>query len=482
MSGRRRSTGSISVGRLVTAAVLVALAAPSPVRAQASKPVQNVVILIGNGLGPTATTAARLMRFKYEGRMTVDTMPYVARLRTWALDAMTSDSTAAASAMLTGVKVRNDVVAMDGDTRAVGYAPGKDPIRNVANAENHCPANGNGGPSQTLLELAIAQNKGSGIVTTGRVTAGPAAAAYAHVCHRAAEYEVARQAVPNGAGYNAALGKGIDVLLGGGSTAWRPFDAGRRARGRPDGRELIGELQTFGYTFVTDLTAMDAAPFSAGSRLIGLFDFADDQGGAPAGMSYELDRDPKREPSLAAMTSKAIDVLSTHPNGYVLIVEAGRIDDALHAGSARRALVDAIAFDDAVRATLEKVDLHETLVIATGDHDSTMALIGGGRRGSDVLGLHLNAVTGKPDVDATGVPYTSLVFGGGANRPDRRTPLDSPSVQQKDYQQESAIKLAAGTNGGGDVVLWAAGRGAGSFRGTMDNTRVFGLIRRAMGL
>ena len=464
---------------------IIALVLSPPVGAQSRPPApaastsaQNVVILIGNGLGPTTTTAARMTRFKDEGRLTLDTMPNVARLRTWALDAQTSDSAAAVSAMLTGVKVRNDVVAMDGDTRAGGYAPGRDPIRGVANAENHCPATGNGSASPTLLELAVARNKSSGIVTTGRLTSGPAAAAYAHVCHRDAEFEVARQAVPKGAGANPALGKGVDVMMGGVSSAWRPFDAARRTRGRPDGRELIGELQPLGYTYVTDLTAMDAAPIAPGSRLIGLFDFADDQ----AGMSYELDRDPKREPSLAAMTSKAIDVLSTNPNGFVLVVEAGRIEQALHANNARRALADTIAFDDAVRAVLDKVDLDRTLVIATGDHDSTMALIGGGRRGSDVLGLHLNAVTGKPDVDAGGAPYTSLVFGTGTNRPDRRAPLDSPTVLQKDYRQESAIKLAAGTNGGGDVTLWAAGRGAGNFHGTIDNTRVFMLVRRAAGL
>ena len=76
----------------------------------------------------------------------------------------------------------------------------------------------------------------------------------------------------------------------------------------------------------------------------------------------------------------------------------------------------------------------------------------------------------------------ALVFGGGANRPDRRMPLATRTVLQKDYQQESAIELAGGTDGGDDVVLWAAGRGADDFRGTIDNTRVFALIRRAMGL
>lgn len=446
--------------------------APSPARAQ------NVIVLIGNGLGTATTTAARLMRYKEDGSLTMDTMPYLARVRTWALDAQASDSAAAVTALLTGVKVRNDVVAMDGATRSAGFAPGKDPIRNVANAESRCPASGNGAASRTLLELAIAKNKATGIVTTGRLTSGPAAAAYAHVCHRDAEFEVARQAVPGGAGFNANLGHGVDLMMGGISSTWRPFDAAKRPRGRPDGRELVGELQTLGYTFVSDLTSMNAAPLEAGSRLIGLYDFAEDQGA----MSYELDRDPKREPSLAAMTAKAIDVLSTNRNGYVLIVQGARIDHALHANNARRALTDTIAFDEAIKAALDKVDLAKTLVIVTGDHDSTMTLIGGGLRGSDVLGLHMNPVTGKPDVDAGGLPYTSLVFGTGPNRPDKRVPLDSPTVLQKDYVQESAIRVNAGTNGGSDVVLRASGAGASAFKGTMENTRVFALIRKAADL
>jgi alkaline phosphatase len=380
------------------------------------------------------------------------------------------------SALLTGVKVRNDVVAMDASTRSIGFAPGKDPIRNVANGENRCPVSGNGEPSRTLLELATAKNRSTGVVTTGRLSSGAAAASYAHVCHRDAEFEVARQAVPGGAGFNGLLGRGVDVMMGGASATWRPFDAGRRPRGRPDTRELIGEMQAKGYTFVADLTAMNAAPVAAGSRMIGLFDFAED------GMSYDLDRDPKREPSLAEMTSKAIELLSTNRNGYVLVVVGGRIDAALRATNARRALVDTIAFDEAVKVALERADRTNTLIVVTGDHDTTMALIGGGRRGSDVLGLRLNPVTGKPDVDANGSSFTSIVFGTGPNRPDRRASLDTPTVVAKDYLYESAIKLAAGTGGGGDVILRASGAGAGAFHGTIDNTQVFALIRKAAGL
>jgi alkaline phosphatase len=472
--------------RSIVLAATASLALTSTASAQtALKPqvaARNVIVLIGNGLGPATTTAARLMRYREDGALAMDVMPTLGRVRTWSLDAQTTDSAAAASALLTGVKVRNDVVAMDTNTRSNGYAPGRDAIRNVVAAENRCPALNNGNPATTLLELAIAKDRSTGIVTTGRLTSGPAAASYAHVCHRDAEYEIARQAVPGGAGANPRLAKGVDVMMGGASAYWRPFDAAKRQRGRPDARELVGELQTQGYAFVSDLTTMNAVPLAVGSKLIGLFDFNDSDGPALSAMSYDLDRDPKREPSLAEMTAKAIDILESNIKGYVLIVEAGRIDQALHAGNARRALVDTIAFDDAVKVALDKANLSRTLIIVVGDHDSTMTLIGGGRRGSDVLGLHLNPVTGKPDVDESVSTYTSLVFGTGSNRPDKRATLDTPTVVQKDYVQESVIKLPAGTNGGGDVILRAAGAGASNFHGTIDNTRVFALIRRVADL
>ena len=443
---------------------------------------QNVIVFIGNGLGPATTTAARLMRYKEDGALAMDTMPALARVKTWALDAQTSESAAATSMLLTGVKTRNDVVAMDGNTRSQGYAPGRDPIRNVATAENRCPATGNGQAVATLLELAIAKHRATGIVTTGRLTGGPSAAAWAHVCHRDAEYEIARQAVPKGVGFNAQLGNGVDVMMGGSSGYWRPFDAAKRPRGRPDMRELVGEMQAQGYTFVSDLTAMNAAPVVPGSRLLGLFDANEVDGPQQGGMSYDLDRDPKREPSLAEMTAKAMDVLRTAPEGYVLVVEAGRIVQALHAGNARRALVDTIAFDDAVRVALDKADIARTLIVVTGDHDTTMTLIGGSRRGSDVLGLHLDPVNGRPDVDASGSTYTAIVFGTGPNRPDQRRTLDTPTVVQKDYVQESAIKLQQGSDGGGDVVLRAAGAGSSNFHGTLDNIKVFTLIRKIADL
>ena len=461
----------------MTAALTSAL---TPIPGFAAGEARNVIFFLGDGMGPVTTTAARIMKYKEEGSLNMDTLPYTARVRTFSLDAQTTDSAPSMAAYMTGVKTRNEVLAMDGNTRAIGFAPGRDPATGVSNAVNNCPATGNGGPSTTLLELAIAKGKASGSVSTARITHATPAATYAHVCHRDAEYEISRQAVPGGAGYNTRLGDGLDVLMGGISYYWRPFVAGSRPRGRPDGRDLVAELQGKGYTFVNDLTSMNVAPTAAGARIIGLFDFAESQGH----MSYDLDRDPAREPSLAQMTAKAIDLLSNNPNGYFLMVEGGRIDHALHGTNARRALVDTIAFDDAIKVAIDKADLTNTLIVVTADHDHTIAFNGYGKRGTDILGLNINYATGKPSTDANNNTYTTLVFGNGSNRPNARTPLDAATVTGKDYLQEVAIRRGSPgseTHGGGDVMLFAAGAGAPIFKGTIDNTKVFTLVRTAAG-
>ena len=465
---------------LLTAAFAATLL---PAAAMAAGEAKNVIFFLGDGMGPVTTTAARIWKYKEEGTLNMHTLPYTARVKTYSLDAQTTDSAPSMAAYMTGVKTRNEVLGMDGATKAV--APGKDATTGVSAAVNNCPTSGNGAAAANLLELAKAKGKGVGSVTTARLTHATPAATYAHVCHRDTEYEIARQAVPGGAGFNAALGTGLDVMMGGISYYWRPYNATATPRGRPDGRDLVAELQARGYTFVNDLPSMTAAPVVAGSKLIGLYDQALAQGH----MSYELDRDATREPSLAQMTAKAIDVLSTNANGYFLMVEGGRIDHALHGTNAARGLADTIAFDDAVKAAIDKVKatdptLANTLIVVTADHDHTIAFNGYGKRGTDILGLNINYATGTASKDANGVNYTTLVFGNGAVRPDVRANLAPSVVAGKDYLQEVAIRRGSAgseTHGGGDVMLFAGGAGSKTFKGTIDNTKVFTLVKSAAG-
>jgi len=380
---------------------------------------------------------------------------------------------------MTGVKMNNEVLSMSADTRAV--APGKDANGNPT--INNCVAS-NGKSVPTILELAKAKGKAVGSITTTELTHATPAATFSHICHRDAQYDIAAQTVPGGAGFNAALADGVDVLMGGGRNHFTPYAAVTNTKGRADGRNLLTELAAKGYTVAATKAEMAAAPNS--KKFIGLYS-------SKSHMEYELDRtatpplgEGATQPSLAEMTAKAIDILSQNANGYFLMVEGGRIDHALHGINAKRALVDTIAFDDAVKAAIDKIKLTDptlanTLIVVTADHDHTMTFNGYGKRGNPILDITRGYKDGQPLKDADGNTYTTLVFGNGPNRPNLRTNLDSATVLADNYQQETGVRLASETHGGGDVKLLATGAGAKSFKGTMDNTKVFGLLKSAFG-
>lgn len=441
---------------------------------------KNVIFFLGDGMGPVTVTASRIYKYGESGKLAMDTLGRTARVKTYSLDAQTTDSAPSMGAFMTGVKSRNEVVSMDGNTFAQGaFVPTKDATTGVSSAVNNCPATGNGASVPTLLEQAISKSKATGVVSTARLTHATPAAAYSHICNRNAEYDIARQAVPGGAGANPALGAGgVDVLMGGDSRYWVPFNTSIPGKGRPDGRNLVAELKAKGYNYVNDLTTFNAAPTASGTKIIGLFDQALDQGH----MSYELDRNPALEPSLAQMTAKSIDILSKNSNGYFLMVEGGRIDHALHGTNAARALADTIAFDDAIRVALDKVDLKNTLIVVTADHDHVMAFNGYSHLGNNVLGKTTNYRTKQLEMAADGKPYTTLVFGNGPNRSAVRADLTSvDTIGNKDYLQEAGIRLSSETHGGGDVMLFAKGAGSEGFKGTIDNTKVYTLLKKAFG-
>ncbi|MBI1752516.1 MAG: alkaline phosphatase [Acidobacteria bacterium] len=437
---------------------------------QAQTPAKNVIFFLGDGMGPASTTAARIYKVGEAGLLTMDTLPVTARVKTFSKDAQTTDSAPSMSAYMTGVKMNNEVISMSSETVA---------SKPTADLTGTCTT---GTPVTTLLELAKAKGKAIGAVTTTRVTHATPAATYAHVCHRDAENDIAAQAVPGGAGYNASLKEGLDVLLGGGKKFFVPKTvAGGK---RPDGRDLTAEFTRAGYTYLETRSALNALDASATGKLVGLFHMDH--------MDYELDRKNKAldQPSLAEMTAKAIEVLSKNANGYVLMVEGGRIDHALHGTNAKRVMEDTVAFDEAIARAMEKVDLSNTLIVVTADHDHTMVINGYARKGNPILDIVRDYKTGQPALDADGHPYTALVFGNGSNRPDLRGDLvsgnaDATHVLHDDYLQEAALRLGppgSETHGGGDVKLFATGAGSESFKGTFENIKVFSLVKTAAGL
>lgn len=193
-------------------------------------------------------------------------------------------------------------------------------------------------------------------------------------------------------------------------------------------------------------------------------------------------------PSLAEMTVKAIEVLEKHSNGFVLVVEAGMIDQAHHRGMAKQALHEVLALDHAINETLRVMakDLDETLIVVTSDHAHTLTISGYADRGSSIFGIAQNS---KQDQ----VPYTTLNYATGG--PDGfQMDVDAatggvkrrnPSLEDTEaftYVQQVGILTDENTHSGVDVGVHAMGPFAHLFHRTHEQSYVAHVISYAARL
>ncbi|RYG30800.1 MAG: alkaline phosphatase, partial [Burkholderiales bacterium] len=237
-------------------------------------------------------------------------------------------------------------------------------------------------------------------------------------------------------------------------------------------------------TSVIDRAGFQAFNWNGDGQIFGLFE--------PSHMQYELDRakDGNGEPSLTEMTTAAITRLSRNTNGYVLMVEGGRVDHGLHAGDAQRALGDAKALDEAIAAAVAATDPKDTLIVVTADHSHTLIINGYPQRGNPILGLVKE--NDKLVMARDGKPYTTLSFGNGPGsicktQPDGkylcdRTDLTNVDTTALGFLQPSLVPLGSETHGGEDVAIFAGGPGANLFSGTVEQNEIFHVMARSLGL
>ena len=439
----------------------------------------NIILFIGDGMGISTLTAARI----YSGQarnadgesssLAIDRMPYSALVKTYSHDAQVSDSAPTATALTTGVKTRNDIVGLD-QTALVDDCAGS-----------------RGKAPRTIFEIAETMGRATGVVSTARITHATPAAAYAHVANRdwendselpvAAKTEgcidIARQLV------EWPYGDGFEVVLGGGRAQFLPTSQADpealQERGfRTDGRDLVAEWRRRhpGGTYIWNKAGFDALQPGWSGPLLGLFERDH--------MEYEADRarDAAGEPSLAEMTRKAIATLSIDRDGFILMVESGRIDHAHHEGNAARALQDVVELDRAVEAALSMVDLDETLIIVTADHSHTMTINGYPRRGNPILG-HVVGVTGELTLGTDARAYTTLSYatGPGGTAGVRSDP-GAVDTQAVDYKQQALVPMRSATHAGEDVVVRAAGPYAHLLEGTIEQNLIFHVMVHAAGV
>lgn len=98
-------------------------------------------------------------------------------------------------------------------------------------------------------------------------------------------------------------------------------------------------------------------------------------------MQYRLLNDKNDEPSLIEMTQKALQMVTKNPNGFVLMIESGRIDHGHHETRAKLALDETFQLHNLVEFVRSQVNESDTLIVVTADHSNTMTIGGNPKRG-----------------------------------------------------------------------------------------------------
>ena len=149
----------------------------------------------------------------------------------------------------------------------------------------------------------------------------------------------------------------FDVMMGGGDKFFASST-------RKDKKDLYQDFISQGFNVVKNRSEMLSVDNS--KPILGVFD--------TDGLPYAKDRESSKEltnatPSLAEMTARAIDKMKNHPNGFVLQVEAGKVDWAAHANDITGLIYDQVAHDEAIKVAIDFAEQDKnTLVIITTDH------------------------------------------------------------------------------------------------------------------
>ena len=470
---------------------------------------KNVILFVGDGMGISTLTAARILDGQLkgnsgeEGYLSFETFPYSAQVKTYNVDAQTPDSAGTMTAMVTGVKT---------DAGVIGVSE---------NVERGNCASVKGTELVTALELAEIKGLATGVVSTARITHATPASTYAKSAERNWEdvSDMPEAAVKGGCediasqlvNFEKNLEKrypgvdvdGIEVAMGGGRRHFLPKDKAFNSKDarssvegdRTDGRDLTAEWKTT-YpkgNYVMDQAGFDAIDASKATRILGLFN--------ESHMQYEADRsnDIAGEPSLSEMTAKAIDILDNNDKGYFLTVESGRIDHGHHAGSAHGALTDTIEFAKAVQAAVDATNPEETLILVTADHSHVFTIAGYPKRGNPILGKVVGVGASDPSLASDGKPYTTLGYTNGRGFRDLGSETNADAGYDADplagrqdltaidtttpgFHQEATVPRSSETHAGEDISLHAKGPGAHLAKGVVEQSVVFHLINQALGL
>jgi alkaline phosphatase len=293
------------------------------------KTAKNIIFMVSDGMSIGTLTLCDLMMQRKLGKESAWMHLYRKNLAKRALmdtasaNSLVTDSAAAGSAWGGGVRVNNG---------SINVGP---------NGEIHEP----------ILVKFKKSGKAVGCVTTVPITHATPASFCVNVSSRSAATEIA----------DKYLDLKFDVLLGGGVEDFEKS-------GRKDGRDLLQDFKNAGLKVAINKQELLKLKNSK-EPVLGVFH--------KDGLPYTVDQNSDKElqekvPTLPEMTAFAIDKLSKNPNGFVMQVEAGKVDWAAHANDPFAIINDQYAFDQALQIALDFADKNtDTLVVFTTDHGNS---------------------------------------------------------------------------------------------------------------
>ncbi|MCB0639034.1 MAG: alkaline phosphatase [Lewinella sp.] len=278
-----------------------------PVEEVLEQPPRNVILMIGSGMGLTEISAGL---YRNHNDLNLARFPMTGMQKNTSLDAIAADDAAAATAISTGRKTFNGVIATLSDTI----------------------------PLPTLFEMVRRdQRQALGLVSMGALTEPTLAAFVAHVPYKD-QYEAIAAAYP---------AAGVDLLIGGGETYFT---------NRTDGRDLVSEWRVKGYE------VMDwAAP---ASRQI--------TPDAQRPVVYFTHQDGAEDSELAEASALACQFLRRRQpaEGFFLVIDGSGIAAGGSDNDGEEVLAGMLDFDRAVGEVLDFAQADgETLVVVTGDRE-----------------------------------------------------------------------------------------------------------------
>ncbi len=412
--------------------------------AQSEKP-KNVIMVVGDGMGPAYTTAYRyfsddksnsaITKTVFDRNLTGMASTYPARVSGYV-----TDSAAGATALSSGHKSYNGAIAVDEDKEAV----------------------------LTVLEWAKKQGKKTGVAVTSQINHATPAAFSSHNESRHNYNEIADSYFDDKVDGKFAL----DVMLGGG---WKFF--------LREDRDLVSEFKKAGYQYI-DVFA-DLANLKGEGPLLGLF--------GDEGMPLSLDM-PNRL-RLPTLTQTAIKRLE-NPNGFFLLVEGSQVDWAGHSNDIAWAMAEMHDLAKTMEFLEAYVQQHpDTLVVLTADHSTgglTIAASGEYRWSPDVL----KNLSASPYMIATALTQSDKpleeaekMLGFELSQEDKAQLSETPIGDQKAVyvtlkkiiDRHSNTGWTTSGHTGVDVQVFAMGMGSEQFAGHVDNTEIPKRIFKLLG-